>query len=126
MRSLMKHVDTIVLVDDINKSKEFYSEIIGLEILHDWKNMVVFKERFSIHSANTLLPENEIKQIVYPGKQGQNNLIIYFEVENLDKEYQRMIDKGVRILHGIVELPWQKIFRIYDPDNHIIEIGIPS
>lgn len=121
----MKHVDTIVLVDDINKSKEFYVEIIGLEVLHDWGNMIVFKDRFSIHSANALLPENETKQFVDPGKQGRNNLIIYFEVEKLDEEYQRMMDKGVKLLHGIVELPWQKIFRIFDPDNHILEIGSP-
>jgi predicted enzyme related to lactoylglutathione lyase len=109
----MKHVDTIVLVNDIYQSKEFYSAIMGLEILHDWGNMIVFKERFAIHSANTLLPENEIRQIVHPGKQGQNNVIIYFEAEDLDKAYQRMIDNGVRILHGIVELPWQRIFRVY-------------
>jgi predicted enzyme related to lactoylglutathione lyase len=121
----MKHVDTIVLVNDIHQSKEFYSAIMGLEILHDWGNMIVFKERFAIHSANTLLPENEIRRIVHPGKQGQNNVIIYFEAEDLDKEYQRMIDNGVRILHGIVELPWQRIFRVYDPDNHILEIGNP-
>ena len=121
----MKHVDTIVLVEDINRSKKFYTEIIGLEILHDWGNMIVFKERFAIHSSNTLLPENETKQTFHPGKQGLNNLIIYFEAEDLEKEYQRMIAQGVGILHGIVELPWQKIFRIYDPDHHIIEIGSP-
>ena len=59
------------------------------------------------------------------GKQGRNNVIIYFEAENLDIAYQKMVEKGIGILHGIVELPWQKIFRIVDPDNHIIEIGNP-
>lgn len=121
----MKHVDTIVLVEDVNQSKKFYMEIIGLEILHDWGNMIVFKERFAIHSANGLLPEDESKKFVIPGKQGQNNLVIYFEAADLEKEFQRMVEEGVRIIHGIVELPWQKIFRIYDPDDHIIEIGNP-
>jgi len=121
----MKHVDTIVLVEDIEISKKFYTEVIGLEILHDWGDMIVFKERFSIHTANKLLPESESKKHIRPGKQGQNNLIIYFEAEDLDVEYQKIVEKGITILHGIVELPWQKIFRIYDPDNHIIEIGNP-
>lgn len=121
----MKHVDTIVLVEDIEKSKRFYMEVIGLEILHDWDNMITFKEHFSIHKSDALLPENKIKKHIAQGRQGRNNVIIYFEVENLDIEYQKMVEKGVRILHGIVELPWQKIFRIYDPDNHIIEIGNP-
>lgn len=121
----MRHVDTIVLVEDVHQSCLFYKEIMGLEILHDWGNMIVFKERFAIHSANQLGPENEIKELVHPGKQGQNNIIIYFEAEDLEKEYRKMIEKGVPVVHGIVELPWQKIFRIYDPDHHIIEIGNP-
>lgn len=121
----MKHVDTIVLVENIETSKAFYMEIMGLEILHDWVNMVVFKERFSIHIAKALLPENLTKEFIHPGKQGLNNTIIYFEAEDLEAEYKRLMELGVKFVHGIVELPWQKIFRVYDPDNHILEIGSP-
>lgn len=121
----MKHVDTIVLVEDIKVSKEFYINMIGLEILYDWGNMVIFKDRFSIHQANKLMPEQEINKLVQNGKQGYNNLVIYFEVENIEDEYNKMLRKGLKIIHEIMELPWQKIFRIYDPDNHIIEIGGP-
>jgi predicted enzyme related to lactoylglutathione lyase len=121
----MKHVDTIILVEDIETSKKFYMEVMGLEILHDWGNMIIFKDRFSIHKSDVLQPESIIKNQIAQGKQGRNNIIIYFEVENLEDEYQKIVEKGIRILHGIVEVPWQKIFRIYDPDNHIIEIGNP-
>ncbi len=121
----MKHVDTIVLVEDIKVSKEFYSNVIGLEILYDWGNMVIFKDRFSIHQANKLMPEQEINKLIHTGKQGYSNVDIYFEVENIEDEYNKILQKGVKIIHGIIELPWQKIFRIYDPDNHIIEIGGP-
>ncbi|EMS72734.1 VOC family protein [Ruminiclostridium cellobioparum] len=121
----MKHVDTIVLVEDIKVSKEFYINMIGLEILYDWGNMVIFKDRFSIHQANKLMPEQEINKCIHAGKQGYNNLVIYFEVEDIEEEYNKIVQKGVKVIHGITELPWQKIFRIYDPDNHIIEIGGP-
>jgi predicted enzyme related to lactoylglutathione lyase len=121
----LKHVDTIVLVEDIEKSKKFYTDVIGLEILHDWGSMVVFKERFAIHKANALLPETEIQKYIAQGQQGRNNIVIYFEAEDLESEFRKITDKGIKIIHGIIELPWQKIFRIYDPDNHIIEIGNP-
>ncbi len=121
----MKHVDTIILVEDIETSKEFYINTIGLEILYDWGNMVIFKDRFSIHQANKLMPEQEINKLIHTGKQGHNNVDIYFEAENIEDEYNKIFQKGVKIIHGIIELPWQKIFRIYDPDNHIIEIGGP-
>lgn len=121
----MKHVDTIVLVEDIQRSKAFYTDIIGLEILHDWGNMVVFKERFALHQAMALLPEDQTKKFVSSGKQGRDNLVIYFETENLEGEYQKMVEKGMEIVHGILDLPWQKIFRMKDPDGHILEIGSP-
>ena len=73
----MKHVDTIVLVDDLNKSREFYTNIMGLEVLHDWDNMIVFKERFSIHTSSALLPKNETHNIFSRGKQGHTNLVIF-------------------------------------------------
>ena len=74
----MRHVDTIVLVEDIERSKKFYTEIIGLDILHDWGNMVVFRERFSIHTADALQPFEESGKFINPGKQGRNNLINLF------------------------------------------------
>ncbi|WMJ86873.1 VOC family protein [Anaerocolumna sp. MB42-C2] len=121
----MRHADTIVLVEDINVSKEFYINVMGLEILYDWENMVIFKERFSIHQANKLKPEAEINKLLPTGKQGRNNIDIYFETEDIEEEYNKILQKNVKVIHGIIELPWQKIFRIYDPDNHIIEIGGP-
>ena len=119
----MKHVDTIVLVEDIQRSKTFYTETLGLEILHDWGNMLIFTERFSIHQADRLLPEHEAAQFREHGRQGRGNVVVYFEVGDIQQAYAQMQDRAVEFVHGIVELPWQKIFRIYDPDRHIIEIG---
>ncbi len=121
----MKHVDTIVLVEDIHISRAFYEEIMGLEVVQDWGNMIIFHALFAIHQADKLLPENETDKLIRDGKQGRHNLIIYFEVEDIEKEYERIIKHDIEIIHGIIELPWQKIFRILDPDKHIIEIGGP-
>jgi len=121
----MKHVDTILLVEDIQRSKEFYLKVLGLEVLHDWDVMIVFKERFAIHQVGRLLPENEAAQFCRDGKQGRGNVIVYFEADNLDVVYQEMQAQKVNIVHGIVRLPMQRIFRIADPDGYIIEIGEP-
>ncbi len=121
----MKHVDSIILVNDLEASKSFYTRLIGLEILHDWGNMVVFKERFAIHKANALQPPDLIREHIHRGCQGHGNVILYFETENLDAEYQKLVQAGVTVVHGIVQVPWQKLFRIHDPDGHILEIGSP-
>lgn len=121
----MKHIDSIILVDDLEASKAFYTKLIGLVILHDWGNMVVFKERFSIHKAHALQPPELIDRFIHEGSQGQGNLVLYFEAEDLEAEYQKLAQAGVKVIHGIVQVPWQKLFRVYDPDGHIVEIGSP-
>lgn len=121
----MKHIDTIILVNDLDASKAFYTNMMGLEILHDWGNMLVFKERLAIHKANTLQPPEFINGFIHSGSQGLGNLILYFEAGDLEAEYQKLVQAGVKVIHGIVQVPWQKLFRVYDPDGHIVEIGSP-
>lgn len=105
--------------------KRFYEDVLGLEVLHDWDAMIVFKERFGLHQADHLLPANEAAQFICPGKQGSGNVIVYFEADDIQQAYEQIKEKDVEIVHGVLKLPWQRIFRIYDPDRHIIEIGEP-
>jgi len=121
----LKHIDTIVLVNNIEVSKKFYLETLGLEILHDWNVMIVFKNRFSIFQAKDLLPTENTTNFIEPGLQGRNNTIIYFECAELEVFFNNLKNAGIEIVHGIVSLPHQRIFRVYDPDRHIIEIGEP-
>ena len=121
----LKHIDTILLVEKIEASKRFYLETLGLEILHDWQTMVVFKERFAILQASELLPREETQAFVQPGAQGRGNVVVYFESDDLEASYARLQTENVKFVHGIITLPWERIFRLYDPDGYVIEIGEP-
>ncbi len=61
--------------------------------------------------------------------QGSKNLLIYLECdapEALDKIYSSMKDKA-SIIHEIEIQKWgQRVFRFYDPDGHIVELGEPQ
>lgn len=116
----MKQVDTIILVSDIRKVKEFYEGIMKLDLLHDWKSMVIFKDRLAFHEKSRLLP-GEIADRLFDAK--GNAVIVYISTADIESEYGRLKGAGVRIIHGIVDLPWQRIFRIYDIENNVIEIG---
>jgi len=117
----MKQIDTIILVKDIKKSTEFYESVLNLKILHDWKSMVVFENRLALHQVDLLEPKEVIQKYVTARSQG--NIIIYLSTESIINEYSRLSENGIKIIHGIVDLPWQKIFRIWDLDENIIEIG---
>lgn len=124
----MKQVDTIILVKDIKISHQFYSGILGLEVLHDWKSMIIYRNRLAIHQTDLLKPESFAEQMRRDGEEIKNNLIIYVELdkdESLEGCLSTLQSKGIELIHGIYELPWQRIFRIYDPDGYIVEIGEP-
>jgi len=49
-----------------------------------------------------------------------------FESDDLDGTYNMFKNKNVEFVHDMIEQPWgQKAFRIYDPDDHIVELGEP-
>jgi catechol 2,3-dioxygenase-like lactoylglutathione lyase family enzyme len=121
----LKHINTILLVDNIEISRKFYSEILGLEVLHDWQTIVIYQEKFAILQESELQPKEETQKFVRPGLQGRGNIVVYFQSDNLEASCKKLKEEGVEIIHGILTLPWERIFRVYDPDRYVIEIGEP-
>ena len=120
-----KFESAVFFVQDVNKSKNFYANILGQKITMDFGRNVVFEGGFAIWEAdyalNTIFPDKAGKV-----KVGGNNAEIYFESSNLEEVYQKLKNKEINLLHPIIEAPWgQKSFRAYDPDNHIIEFAEP-
>ncbi len=113
----------VLLVEDIERSKHFYSIILGQEVINDFGRNVGFKGGFGIwdrHYALNLIFQEKAKDITV----GANSFEVYFETENLFSLYERLLKEKVKIIHSIREHPWgQRAFRAYDPDSHIIEFG---
>lgn len=116
--------NTIVFVKDINKSKKFYTEVIGLKILDDFQTIVFFENHFVIHNGNNLLKTIFKRSPLLNFNKGKKNIEIYFETDNIEESYKKIIDSNVKVIHAIEKQAWgQKVFRFYDPDNHLVEIG---
>jgi len=112
----------VLLVKNIKKSKYFYNIILGQKIVLDFGKNVGFESGLAIWDrdyALNLIFQEEISKV----KVGGNNSEIYFESDHLDDLYNRLQGK-INFVHSIREQPWgQKCFRIYDPDDHIIEFA---
>jgi catechol 2,3-dioxygenase-like lactoylglutathione lyase family enzyme len=50
----MRFINPIPFVRDINHSKEFYQKTLGLKILEDFGNFVLFETGFAIHEGTSL------------------------------------------------------------------------
>ena len=47
-----------------------------------------------------------------------------FEVNDINPIWEEVSSKNIPLVHPLQEQPWgQLVFRIYDPDGHIIEVG---
>lgn len=118
------YYSTIVFVKDLKKSKDFYSGVLGLKIEIDYDTIVAFENHFVIHDGNELLNTVFGKRPSSNRKKGKRNLLIYFETDDLEKSFANIKGNGADIIHGIKKQHWgQKVFRFYDPDGHIVEIG---
>jgi len=119
----MRFVNPIPFVRDINVSKQFYANIIGLDILEDHGNFVLFASGFAIHDGAslhaTIWKNGEPNSLGF----GANNLLLYFEDDDIRAAFSR-IAPHVDVIHPIEKQSWgQQVFRFYDPDRHLVEVG---
>lgn len=120
----LKNCSTALFIKDIEISKDFYTDVLGLSIDLDFGKNVIFTNGFAIwqiqdnHIIPTTLGLAKINDLSI------NRFELYFETENISQIYETLKSKNVKFLHGIHEEPWgQQTIRFFDPDNHLIEIG---
>lgn len=117
---MIKFVCPLITVDKIERSKEFYTEILGQKIKSDYGENVVFEGDFSIHDKTHFSALISNKKVI----KGSNDFELYFESDNIDGLETFLSGKGIRFIHKIILQPWQqKVMRFYDPDMNIVEIG---
>lgn len=123
----IRHSHTLVLVQNIQASTAFYTRVLNQRVLQNHGTVVLFEGCFALHQAG------ELMQTVYKeprqsalGPQGHDNVLIYFETDDLAGAYMQIVNAGVPVIHPIERQAWgQSVFRFHDPDGHIVEIGEP-
>lgn len=116
----MKFISALITVDDIDRSRHFYTGLLEQEIKFDFGENITFHGDFAIHLRSHFKELIDNKEI----KDKANNCELYFEYDNLEKMELKLNKEGVEFVHEIREQPWrQKVMRFYDPDENIIEVG---
>jgi hypothetical protein len=116
----MKFICSLVVVEDIERSRYLYETILGQYVKSDFGENVTFHGDFAIHQKahfKDLINQNPISS-------KSNNFELYFETDELEMIANKLKEIDVEFIHEIVEQPWrQKVVRFYDYDFNIIEIG---
>ena len=115
----IKFVCPLITVADVNRSRNFYENVLKQQVTCDYGQNVTF-EGFAIHLQSHFRMLIDNKEVT----SGGNNFELYFEYDDLEQIYEKLKAENVEFVHELREQPWrQLVMRFYDPDKNIIEIG---
>lgn len=117
----MKFRCPVIAVSDLEVSKKFYEEMLNQKIVLDLGWNVTFDGGFAIQYNFAELVSVDKDTVL----KKSHNFELYFEEDDFDGfiESLKKFD-NIQYVHPPKKHDWQqRVVRIYDPDNHIIEIG---
>lgn len=119
----MQFKNPLLAVNDMEKSKAFYQEVLGLSVMLDFGANVTLTGGVclqTIDSWKEFIHASD-DDIVFGGRDSE----IYFEEDDFDKFTEKLGSiQNIQYVHPVIEHRWgQRVLRFYDPDRHIIEVG---
>lgn len=119
----MKLRNVLIVVKDIERARQYYEELFGLELLVDNDGNMILTE-------GLVLQEESIwKQFVERDVIGKNNSCeLYFEEADLEAFVEKLerLYPETEYVNRLMTHSWgQKVVRFYDPDGNLIEVGTP-
>ena len=119
----MKLKNILIVVKDIEKSKQFYHDLFGLDMVLDQDGNVILTEGLVLQDEkiwNRFLEKDIIRE--------SNSCELYFEEQNIEAFAQKLerLYPSIQYVNGLMTHSWgQKVIRFYDLDGHLIEVGTP-
>lgn len=116
----MKYKNTLLAVADMERSKSFYRELLGLRVVADFGANVTLSGGLALQTLESWRDFIGKEEICF----FNNAAEVYFEEDDFDAFAERLAAFGVNYVHPVLEHRWgQRAVRFYDPDGHIVEVG---
>ena len=120
----MKLKNVLIVVKDMEKSKKFYHDLFGLDVVLDNGGNVILTEGLVLQDRKIWESFLE-KEVIFRN----NSTELYFEEYDLDAFVEKLERLYLRIqyVNKLMTLSWgQKVVRFYDPDGNLIEVRTPA
>ena len=119
----MKLKNILIVVKDIERARQFYHDLFGLEMILDNDGNMILSEGLVLQDQK--IWKDFLGRDIIPRS---NSCELYFEeldlegfVERLEKLYPE-----VQYVNRLMTHRWgQQVVRFYDPDGNLIEVGTP-
>lgn len=119
----MKLKNVLIVVKELEKSKRFYHDLFGLDVLLDNDGNVILTEGLVLQDEK--IWKKFLKKEIVPES---NSCELYFEEPDIEAFVQKLetLYPSIRYANRLMTHSWgQKVVRFYDLDGNLIEVGTP-
>ena len=119
----MKLKNVLIVVKDIEKSKKFYHDLFGLDVILDNEGNVILTEGLVLQKED--IWKEFLEKDIIPRN---NSCELYFEEQDIEGFVERLekLYPSIQYVNRLVTHSWgQKVVRSYDLDGNLIEVGTP-
>lgn len=119
----MKLKNVLIVVKDIEKSRQFYHDLFGLETVLDHGGNMILMEGLVLQDEK--IWRDFLGKDVIPKS---NSCELYFEERNIEAFIEKLekMYPSIQYVNRLMTHSWgQKVIRFYDLDGNLIEVGTP-
>lgn len=119
----MRLKNILIAVDDIERSKQFYHDLFGLDTVLDNDGNMILTEGLVLQDKK--IWEKFLEKDIIPES---NTCELYFEEPDIETFAQKLerLYPTIKYVNRLMTHSWgQKVIRFYDPDGNLIEVGTP-
>ena len=104
--------EVCLLTNDVPRLAAFYKQLLGVENgSDDETHQFIISEGTALTVYNDGTVKNNLNQ----------NICLAFTVDDIDREYEKVLALGAEIIEPPTKRPWGAInMSFYDPDNNMV------
>ena len=119
----MKLKNVLIVVKDIEKSRRFYHDLFGIDLVLDNDGNMILTEGLVLQDEK--IWRSFLDRDIIPKS---NSCELYFEEQDIESFVEKLerLYPSIEYVNPIMTHSWgQRVIRFYDLDGNLIEVGTP-
>ena len=119
----MKLKNILIVVKDIEKSRKFYQDLFGIDLVLDNDGNMILTEGLVLQDEK--IWRSFLDRDIIPKS---NSCELYFEEQDIESFIEKLerLYPSVEYVNHLMTHSWgQRVIRFYDLDGNLIEVGTP-
>ena len=119
----MKLKNVLIVVKDIEKSRKFYHDLFGIDLVLDNDGNMILTEGLVLQDEK--IWKSFLGKDIVPKS---NSYELYFEEQDIEAFIEKLekLYPDIEYVNRLMTHSWgQRVIRFYDLDGNLIEVGTP-